>query len=342
MKPNPKALSPAELTDLFYNCTTDALAMMGKKVCNQVHGSKVLLRGLVEYTNHCVSNCLYCGIRRENRKVPRYRIEEGCLVEAIQAGFDWGLRTFVIQGGEDPCYPVERICRLVETIKQKTLGKAAVTLSCGMRSQEEYREMAQAGADRYLIRFETSDPKLHAFLRDKKTLNDRLQALENIRAAGFQTGSGFMLGLPGETPKIRLENILLCQRLALDMVGIGPFIPHPDTPLKQMRQHPIEDSIRGVALVRLALPQTHIPATTAAGTLQPDGREQMIAAGANVLMPNITPVDFKKNYLLYPGKICLDESGMHCISDLADRVSPLDRELCFDRGDAPRIARMRP
>lgn len=341
MNTSPKALGPAELTDLFYNCPTAELAMMGKKVCTQVHGRKVLLRGLLEYTNHCVSNCLYCGIRRENRKVQRYRIEGSRLVEAVQAGFDTGLRTFVIQGGEDPCYPVEKICRLVETIKQKTLGKAAVTLSCGMHSQGAYREMVQAGADRYLMRFETSDPKLHAFLRDKKTLKDRLQALEDIRAAGFQTGSGFMLGLPGETPIIRLENILLCQRLELDMVGIGPFIPHPETPLKQMRQHPIEDSIRGVALVRLALPQTHIPATTAAGTLEPDGREQMIAGGANVLMPNITPVEFKQDYLLYPGKICLDENGIYCINNLADRVIPLDRELCFDRGDAPRISRMR-
>ncbi len=341
MKTNPKALSPAELTELFYNATTDELAIMGKKICTQVHGRKVLLRGLLEYTNYCVSNCLYCGIRRENRKVERYRIEENRLLEVVQAGFARGLRTFVIQGGEDPCYPVERICRLVEAIKQKTRGEAAVTLSCGMRSREEYTDMVQAGADRYLIRFETSDPKLHACLRDGKTLNDRLQALEDTRAAGFQTGSGFMLGLPGETPEIRLENILLCQRLELDMVGIGPFIPHPDTPLKHVTQHPIEDSVRGVALLRLALPQTHIPATTAAGTLQPDGREQMIAAGANVLMPNITPVDFKKDYLLYPGKICLNEGGIHCINDLSNRVRPLGRELCFDRGDAPRIERMR-
>lgn len=339
MKTNPKALSPAELTELFYNATTDELAIMGKKVCTQVHGRDVLLRGLLEYTNYCVSNCLYCGIRRDNRKVQRYRIEENHLLEAVQKGFDRGLRTFVIQGGEDPSYPVERICRLVEAIKLKTFGEAAVTLSCGMRRREEYREMAEAGADRYLIRFETSDPKLHAYLRDGKTLGNRLKALEDTRAAGFQTGSGFMLGLPGETPKIRLENILLCQRLALDMVGIGPFIPHPDTPLKHVKQHPIEDAIRGVALLRLALPQTHIPATTAAGTLQPDGREQMIAAGANVLMPNITQGDFKKDYLLYPGKICLQENGIYCIDDLANRVRPLGRKLSFDRGDAPRITK---
>ena len=144
-----------------------------------------------------------------------------------------------------------------------------------------------------------------------------------------------MLGLPGETAETRLENILLCQRLQLDMVGIGPFIPHPDTPLKNARLHSIEEAVRGVALLRLALPETHIPATTAAGTLEPDGRERMIDAGANVLMPNITQVDFKKDYLLYPGKICLDESGIQCIGCLSTRVKPLDRELSFSRGMPP-------
>ncbi|OQY31876.1 MAG: [FeFe] hydrogenase H-cluster radical SAM maturase HydE [Spirochaetaceae bacterium 4572_59] len=337
----PSPLTAEELTELFYNAPSEELSAMGKNVCTEVHGKDVLLRGLLEYTNYCVSNCLYCGIRRDNPNVHRYRIEEAMLLEAVQAGFDRGLRSFVIQGGEDPSYPIERVCGLIEAIKIQTRGEAAVTLSCGMRSREEYRAMAQAGASRYLLRFETSDPELHAYLRDGKTLKDRLQALEDIRAAGFQTGSGFMLGLPGETEKTRLENILLCQKLELDMVGIGPFIPHPETPLKNVEQQPIEDSIRGVALLRLALPESHIPATTAAGTLQPDGREKMIDAGANVLMPNITQTDFKKDYLLYPGKICLDESGIQCIGCLSSRLAPLDRVLSFDKGDAPRIARMR-
>lgn len=338
---SPTPLSEEELTYLFYNASTEDLSAMGKKVCTEVHGRDVLLRGLLEYTNYCVSNCLYCGIRRDNPNVHRYRIKETMLLEAVQAGFDKGIRTFVIQGGEDPLYNTQRICNLIEAIKMQTNGEAAVTLSCGMRSKQEYQDMVHAGADRYLIRFETSDPALHAYLRDGKTLKDRLQALEDTREAGFQTGSGFMLGLPGETVETRLKNILLCQRLELDMVGIGPFIPHPETPLKDVVQHPIEDSIRGVALLRLALPETHIPATTAAGTLQSDGREKMIDAGANVLMPNITQTDFKKDYLLYPGKICLDESGIQCIGCLSSRVKPLDRELSFSRGDAPRITRMR-
>ena len=335
----PKALKPHELKDLFLNAPTDNLIDMGNSVCRRVHGKAVLLRGLLEYTNYCISNCLYCGIRKSNRNVNRYRIDEDRLIEAARAGFDRGLRTFVLQGGEDPVYTTEKICRVIESLKKMSEGKAAVTLSCGMRSAQEYREMAAAGADRYLLRFETSDPALHAYLRDGRTLAQRLRALEDIRSAGFQVGSGFMLGLPEETADTRLENILLAQRLELDMVGIGPFIPHPDTPLRDAPQKGIEEAVRGVALLRLALPETHIPATTAAGTLESNGREQMIRAGANVLMPNLTQVNYKKDYLLYPGKICLDESGIQCIGCLSMRVRPLDRELSFSRGDALRVLR---
>jgi len=334
----PSALSPREIRDLFYNAATEDLISLGGEVCRQVHGPHVLLRGLLEYTNYCTSNCLYCGIRKDNEAVHRYRIEEDLLLEAVQAGFERGIRTFVIQGGEDPAYGHERICALVEAVKAATKGEAAVTLSCGMRTLSQYREMKKAGGDRYLLRFETSDPELHKYLRNGSTLRTRLKAIEDIRTAGFQTGSGFMLGLPGESEETRLENILLAQRLKLDMVGIGPFIPHPDTPLGGAPQMPLENAVRGVALLRLALPEAHIPATTAAGSLQSDGREQMIRAGANVLMPNLTQVEYKKDYQLYPGKICLDESGIQCIGCLSMRVKPLGREISFHRGDAPRLA----
>ena len=337
MKQNVRALSPEEIKDLFYNASTEELVKKGGEACRRVHGKEVLLRGLLEYTNYCGSNCLYCGIRHDNTAVQRYRIEESMLLEAVRAGFDRGIRTFVVQGGEDSQYDNRRICRLVEAIKAQTRGEAAVTLSCGMRSLSQYKEMKAAGADRYLLRFETSDPELHAYLRNGSSLAARLRAIEYIREAGFQTGSGFMLGLPGEKESTRLENVLLAQRLELDMVGIGPFIPHPDTPLGNAEQMPLEEAVRGVALLRLALPEAHIPATTAAGSLQKDGREQMIAAGANVLMPNLTQVEFKKDYQLYPGKICLDESGIQCIGCLSMRVKPLGREISFRRGDAPRL-----
>jgi len=332
------ALSISEIKRLFYKASTEDLIREGGEVCLKVHGSQILLRGLLEYTNYCTSNCLYCGIRKDNTTVHRYRIEEELLLEAVRAGFERGIRSFVIQGGEDPEYGHERICRLVESVKEITFGEAAVTLSCGMRTLDQYRDLKSAGGDRYLLRFETSDPALHKYLRNGSTLKKRLKAIEDIRTAGFQTGSGFMLGLPGETAETRLENILLAQRLELDMVGIGPFIPHPQTPLGKAPQMPLEEAIRGVALLRLALPEAHIPATTAAGSLQSDGRERMISAGANVLMPNLTQVEYKKDYQLYPGKICLDENGIQCIGCLSMRMNPLGREISFHRGDALRLS----
>ena len=331
-------LSPAEITDLFYHAATEELIRLANATCLRVHGRDVLLRGLIEYSNICNSDCLYCGIRHGNHQVSRYRMEETTLLEVVQEGYNRGFRTFVLQGGEDPDYTTKRICRLVRRLKDEGCRDAAITLSCGMRPREEYLEMAQAGADRYLLRFETSDPQLHFSLR-RCTLEDRLLALEGIRAAGLQVGSGYMLGLPGETPEIQLDNILLCQRLQLDMIGVGPFIPHPDTPLHGARQQPLEDVIRSVALLRLALPEAHIPATTAAGSLVADGRQQMIAAGANVLMPNLTPMEFKQNYLLYPNKVCLLEKGIADLAGLADQLYPLDRQVSFARGDALRLQR---
>jgi biotin synthase len=331
-------LSPAEITELFYHAATEELTGLANLTCRRVHGREVLLRGLIEYSNVCTSDCLYCGIRHGNCQVSRYRMEETALLEVVQEGYCRGFRSFVLQGGEDPEYTTKRICRLVRRLKEQGRADVAITLSCGMLPKEEYLAMAQAGADRYLLRFETSDPQLHFSLR-RRTLEDRLKALEGIRVAGLQVGSGYMLGLPGETPEIQLDNILLCQRLQLDMIGVGPFIPHPHTPLRGARQQPLEDVIRSVALLRLALPEAHIPATTAAGSLVADGREQMLAAGANVLMPNLTPMEHKQNYLLYPNKVCLLEKGVEDIASLAGQLCPLGRQLSFARGDALRLQR---
>ncbi|MDC7222635.1 MAG: [FeFe] hydrogenase H-cluster radical SAM maturase HydE [Spirochaetales bacterium] len=330
-------LSPEELTDLFYHASTEYLMERAGEASLKIHGEAVFLRGLIEFSNYCNASCLYCGIRGPNGKVNRYRMNEEEILRAVEAGFAEGLRTFVLQGGEDIQWKTKRVAALVERIKKITGGQAAVTLSLGMKTREEYRQLREAGGDRYLIRFETSDPELHVHLRDGKTLDERLENLAWMGEAGFQRGSGFMTGLPGETPETRLNNILLCRELELDMVGIGPFIPHPDTPLGGAEQQGLDHALRGTALLRLALPQAHIPATTAAGSLVPDGREQMVRGGANVLMPNLTDVAYKKDYLLYPGKICLDESGLQCIGCLSLRVKTVNRKLSFDRGDALRL-----
>ncbi len=326
-------ISRSEIADLYYNCPTEELKSIGKKITVKNHGKSILLRGLIEFTNYCDRNCLYCGIRKQNNSVERYRLDKNQIIEIVRLGYERGLRTFVLQGGEDPYFSTDYLCEITKAIKDYTGDSAAITLSCGIRSRSQYRELADAGADRYLIRFETANPELHSHIRQNISLDRRLKAIETLKEEGFQVGSGYMIGLPEETDEDRIDNIMLAGKLELGMAGIGPFIPHPDTPLAGSVQHPIELSVRSTALLRMVLPKTHIPATTAAGTLDPMGREMMIEAGANVLMPNITPIEAKKNYLLYPGKICLDESGIQCIGCLSLRVKPLDRELSFAKGD---------
>jgi biotin synthase len=314
----------------------EELQQEARRVTEEWHGNVILIRGLIEYSNHCVSDCLYCGIRRSQEKAHRYRLTEEQILETITEGIRHRMKTFVLQGGEDPEYNSMRICRLLERIKLMA-PDCAVTLSAGIFPDSVYDDFKSAGADRYLIRFETADPALHKFLRSGISIEKRLQALHAIRKAGLQLGSGFMTGLPGETEETLIQNILLARDLNLDMGGIGPFIPHPDTPLAGAPQQSLATALRATALLRLTLPWCHIPATTAAGTLEPDGREQMISSGANVLMPNISPVEVKKDYLLYPGKICLDESGFQCVGCLSLRVKTVGRELSWERGDAIRM-----
>jgi biotin synthase len=257
--------------------------------------------------------------------------EEEIFLTVLQ-GFKKGLHSFVLQSGEDNYYTTDRLCRIVSEIKEQTDGQVALTLSCGIRSFTEYRRFKECGADRYLLRFETADPALHRHLRDGQTLQARLQALHDLRSAGLEIGSGFMVGLPGETDELRIRNLALCRELQLDMIGIGPFLPHPATPLRESPILAFETTIRLTAILRLILPDSNIPATTASGTLDPSGREKLLEAGANVLMPNITPVPLKKHYLLYPGKICLDESGFECISCLKHRVGTAGKTLSYEVG----------
>lgn len=314
----------------------EELLPLARAVTDRVHGREVLLRGLMEVTNECEMDCLYCGIRRSNGAVQRYFLSEEEVAATIRAGLEAGFRTFVLQGGESARLRGDGLLRLTEAARRAAGAESAITLSFGIRSRREYEELRAAGADRYLMRFETADPELHRYLRAGMTLDRRLRALEDLRAAGFQLGSGFMTGLPGETPETLIRNVALAAELDLDMGGVGPFIPHPETPLAASAGGPIELAIRATALLRLALPRCHIPATTAAGTLHPEGRERMLEAGANVLMPNITPVGAKKHYLLYPGKICLDESGFHCVGCLSLRAMGRGLSLSWVRGDAVR------
>ena len=326
-------MTPEDILGFYRTASDDELYAKADQVCRENYKGKVYLRGLIEFSNYCSQDCLYCGIRRSNAGVNRYRLTEEEILESVEEGYNRDFRTFVLQSGEDPYFTTERLCRLIGRIKSIN-DDIAVTLSAGIRSRQSYSDLKQSGCDRYLIRFETSDPGLHRYLRGGITLSRRMRALSDLRELGFEVGSGFMVGLPGETEEIREKNALLCHEYGFNMVGIGPFIPHPDTPLAGSQQQPVELALRAVALVRLLLPGANLPATTAAGTLDPDGREKMLSAGANVLMPNITPVRFKKDYLLYPNKICIEESGFECVGCLSGRAAAIDKQLSFERGDS--------
>ena len=333
-----------EVLAFYQSTSTPELMHRANQVCRRTYGNEVFLRGLIEFTNFCVMDCHYCGIRQSNARAHRYRLTVEQIVGLADAGWKYGLKTFVLQGGEDPWFTADRIVEILEGIREATGGEGAVTLSVGIRSKAVYRRWKAAGADRYLMRFETSDPSLYAVMKNGARLEDRLKALADLREEGFEVGSGYMVGLPGETEETRIANALVCHELDFDMVGIGPFIPHPDTPLGRAEQQPIDLAVRAAALVRLLLPEANMPATTAAGSLHKQGREKMLAAGANVLMPNITPESVKKDYLLYPGKICLDESGFECIHCLDIRTHLVDKTLSWARGDSVNAAgrRVRP
>jgi len=330
-----KTLDTEEILQLYSQKDPAPLYAAAEAICRENFGEGVYLRALIEFSNHCTCNCQYCGIAAYNMDVNRYRLDEEQLLAVIAQGLEKGMETFVLQAGEDPQWTTDRLARLVEQIRAKWGDQAALTLSCGLRSRQDYKRLKEAGANRYLMRFETSDADLFHSITGGKSLQRRLQGLHDLKDLGWETGSGYMTGLPGETEEIRINNALLCRDMGFHMLGIGPFIPHPETPMKEAPQQSLEWALKGTALLRLLLPYANIPATTAAGTLDPQGREQMLKAGANVLMPNITPVIHKKDYLLYPGKICLDESGFECVGCLTLRCKGIGRELSFKRGDSP-------
>ena len=326
--------SADEVADFFFRTPREELLSRAQAVCQGVHGSRVWIRGLLEFSNVCAQNCLYCGIRKGNARVQRYRLSEEDIRRTVREAFAVGYRTFVLQGGEDPTFSPARLCRLVASLRDDLGDGFALTLSCGIFPREVYRDLFRAGANRYLLRFETADPELHRRLRGGVSLEERLQALRDLREEGYEVGSGYMVGLPGETKEGFIANALLCRDLALDMVGIGPFLPHPDTPLAASAAGTAERTLEALALVRLLLPRAHIPATTALATVHPGGRAQGYEAGANVVMVNLTPGEVKGNYLLYPEK-----EGIHLDAPRALKAQMEELERCgrtgsLERGDA--------
>ncbi|MDD7429158.1 MAG: [FeFe] hydrogenase H-cluster radical SAM maturase HydE, partial [Oscillospiraceae bacterium] len=295
-------ISAEELSRLISSHTAEDLDYICGKanaVRKRIYGDDIYVRGLIEFTNYCRNDCLYCGIRRSNKNADRYRLTREQILDCCETGYVLGFRTFVLQGGEDSFYSDDDICRIVSEIKEK-YPDCAVTLSIGEKSRESYRAYYNAGADRYLLRHETADNAHYAKLHPNElSLENRKRCLYDLKDIGYQTGSGFMVGSPYQTADTLAEDMLFLKGLDPHMVGIGPFIPHHDTPFAAEKAGTLELTLFMVALTRLMLPHALIPATTALGTVAFDGRERGILAGANVVMPNLSPRDVRKKYLLY-------------------------------------------
>ena len=304
------------------------------KLRKQHYGDKVFTRGLIEFTNYCRNNCYYCGIRRDNRNIGRYRLDCGEILECCRDGYALGYRTFVLQGGEDPYYTDSRMAEIIREIK-KNFPDCAVTLSIGEKSYESYKLFREAGADRYLLRHETADDSLYSSLHpDEMKLETRRQCLYDLKKLGYQVGAGFMVGPPGQKLEHLAKDLVFLQELHPQMVGIGPFIPHHDTVYADKEAGSVELTLFLLSVVRIMLPKVMLPATTALGTMDPVGREKGLNAGANVVMPNLSPVKNRKMYELYDNKICTGEEAAECRGCLGMRVEAAGYRLVEERGDA--------
>lgn len=329
-------LPKSELAEIISGHTPETdeyLFAKARAVREKVYGRDVYMRGLIEFTNYCKNDCLYCGIRRSAKGAERYRLDEEQILECCETGYGLGFRTFVLQGGEDGFYTDDKIVSIVSRIKEK-FPDCAVTLSIGEKPRESYEKYRKAGVDRYLLRHETANSEHYGKLHPKGlTLENRMRCLYDLKELGFQTGCGFMVGSPYQTAENLAEDLLFIHKLQPQMVGIGPFIPHHDTPFAEEKAGTLETTLLMLGLTRLILPNVLLPATTALGTIHPDGREMGILAGANVVMPNLSPKDVRKKYLLYDNKICTGDEAAESVAGLKRRMESIGYTLVTDRGD---------
>lgn len=329
-------LTKSELAEIISGHTSETdeyLFEKARAVREKIYGRDVYMRGLIEFTNYCKNDCLYCGIRRSAKGAERYRLTEEQILDCCETGHELGFRTFVLQGGEDGFYTDDKIVGIVTKIKEK-FPDCAITLSIGEKSRESYEKFRNAGADRYLLRHETANSEHYGKLHPKElSLENRMRCLSDLKELGFQTGCGFMVGSPYQTAENLAEDLLYIHELKPHMVGIGPFVPHHDTPFAEEKQGSLETTLLLLGMIRLILPNVLLPATTALGTIHPKGREMGILAGANVVMPNLSPKDVRKKYLLYDNKICTGDEAAECIACLGRRMESIGYKLVSARGD---------
>lgn len=296
-------------------------------------GNKVYIRGLIEFTNICHNDCYYCGLRCSNSLADRYRLTKNEILSCCKTGYELGFRTFVLQGGEDPYFTDEKIADIVKDIKE-SYSDCAVTLSIGERDRKAYELFFNAGADRYLLRHETANEEHYSKLHpEKMSLKNRKDCLFALKEIGFQTGCGFMVGSPFQTFDTLADDMLFIRELNPHMVGIGPFIPHKDTPFGKESRGDLELTLFLLSLIRIMLKNVLLPSTTALGTIHPQGREMGIMHGANVVMPNLSPVDVRSKYMLYDNKICTGDEAAECRMCLQKRMESIGYTIAVDRGD---------
>ena len=309
------------------------LTEKARTVREKIYGRDVYIRGLIEFTNYCRNNCNYCGIRCGNDNIGRYRLGEDEILSCCDTGYDLGFRTFVLQGGEDPFFTDDVLVPIIKKIKQRH-PDTAVTLSIGERSRESYERLFDAGADRYLLRHETADREHYEALHPQNmSYDNRIRCLKNLRDIGYQVGCGMMIGSPGQTVRQIIKDIRFIQEFSPEMVGTGPFIPHHDTVYADCRPGTAAMTLRVLSVIRLLLPDVLLPATTALGTIDPSGREKALRAGANVVMPNLSPKGVRDKYSLYDNKICTGEEAAECVRCLSARISATGYHIAVSRGD---------
>lgn len=334
--------SGAELLSLLQCNDTkilEALRQAAQEQAQQTFGNNVYLRGLIEFSNFCKNDCLYCGIRRSNRKAIRYRLTPQKILECCATGYALGLRTFVLQGGEDFAYDDKRLAEVVAEIKRQ-YPDCAVTLSAGERSPEIYRQWFEAGADRYLLRHETANPEHYAKLHPTELrLSTRLECLRSLKEIGYQVGTGFMVGSPYQTTENLVEDLLFIKDFNPHMVGIGPFIPHKDTPFGEEDAGSGQLTLKLLSILRLLLPKANLPATTALNTLLPNGHQQGILAGANVIMPNLSPQNVRDKYTLYDNKKHSGSEAAEGVAFLRKLLAEIGYEIPISRGDYPEVSK---
>lgn len=308
-------------------------AAVARGIRHEKFGNKIYIRGIVEFSNICKNDCHYCGIRRSNQNAMRYRLTEDEILDCCDEGYEMGFRTFVLQSGEDGGFPPERLAAVVRRIKENH-PDCAVTLSVGELTYEDYKLLREAGADRYLLRHETASGELYSKLHPAEmSLENRMNCLRQLKELGYQVGAGMMIGPPHQTAEHLAEDMIFLSEFKPHMIGTGPFLPHKDTPYRDEPKGSYELTLFLLSLCRIMLPNVLLPATTALGTIKPDGREQGVLAGANVIMPNLSPTAVRKKYMLYDNKIGSEGDPSQLLSDLYKRMNAIGYDIVITRGD---------